>query len=134
MADATDLNQRRDDASMLLGMAYGVAHICCGAAEEVDDEPGDITDVVMGLRHITGLVSEAKNLVHSIAGPAEHVARALAVCTLAAADIGVERDGRYRQHWNGEITAWGLHSICDVIERAKGAVDEREDATEVSHG
>lgn len=134
MANLVALDPRRDEASMLLGLAYGVAHMCCGAVEEIDEEPGDITDVVMGLRHITGLVSEAKNLVASISGPGEHVARALAVCTLATADIGVARDGRYHQHWNGEITAWSLHSICDIIERAKSAVDEREGVAEVSHG
>ncbi|HEY8876248.1 MAG TPA: hypothetical protein VIN03_01720, partial [Roseateles sp.] len=93
MAKLVALDPRRDEASMLLGMAYGVAHMCCGAAEELDKEPSDITDVVMGLRHITGLVSEANGLVAEVPSASEHVARAFAVCTLATNDIGVEYGG-----------------------------------------
>lgn len=135
MASARGFDQRRDDASMLLGMAYGVAHMCCGAAEEVvDTEASDVTDIVAGLRHIAELVGEANGLVASIAGPAEHVARALSVLTLATNDIGVEREGRYFQHWNDEITAWSLHAVCDLVKRAKAAVDgEAVPAGEIAH-
>lgn len=125
----------REAASMLLGMASGLAYLCCSAAEAVDDEPADVTDIVMSLRHITALVREAKGHVDSVDGPAEHVTRALAVCSLATTDIGVESNGRHHQQWNGEITAWSLHSVCDVIKRAKEAVDAPAAiAEEVSHG
>lgn len=132
MADSS-----RNDASMLLGMAFGVAHMCCGASEELDREDADLTDIVRGLRHITTLVGEAEKLIAASPVPVESVGRALAVCTLATTDIAVEFEGRYRQHWNDEITAWSLHALCDVIERAKAAVDglaAPADLAEVTHG
>lgn len=136
MSDSIETDSR-NQASRLLGMAFGLAHMCCGAAQEVADDPGDVTDVVMGLRHITGLVGEAKDLMAiSSTGTPKAVVHAHAVCSLVRGDIAVDDEGRPRQHWNDEITAWSLHALCDVIKRAKDAVDvpASSEHVEVSHG
>ena len=124
MADTTELLPR-EEASMLLGMASGLAHMCCGASEELSkEESQDMTEVVTVLRHVSTLLGEAKeSMARSSAGAPRVVVQAHAVCSLVTADISVDFDGRSRQHWNDEITAWGLHALCDIIKRAKDAVD-----------
>ncbi|WP_422016915.1 hypothetical protein [Roseateles sp.] len=136
MADPTEMDLR-DEASSLLGMASGLAHMCCGASEELGKkEPQDMTEVVTALRHVETLLGEAKaSMAKSSAGAPQLVVQAHAVCSLVTVDIAVDAEGRSLQHWSDEITAWGLHALCDVIKRAKAAVDGPErSAVELGHG
>jgi ABC-type transporter Mla subunit MlaD len=114
-----------DTASMALGKASGLAHMCNGQVSEADDNGRcDYAHIRSVLKHISSLVDEARDASKGAPPPAQHaVDSARAVSALLVSDALVDYAGRVGPHWNEEITGWAFTALSDVIDRAKVAVD-----------
>lgn len=124
-----------DAASLALGKAWGLAHMCCGlAVEPPKEERCDFAHVRGVLRHIASLVGEGERAAAGAPVPVrEAIAEARAVSEVLKSDAAVEYAGHdVGQHWNDEITDWALTALCDAIGTAKQAIDARA-CEEVRH-
>lgn len=144
MAEPTSLrswamSDANGEASMALGMAAGLATMCAGHIDETGDEDrcsaSHLNDVV---RYIATLAREAEVAAKRAPIQVREVVRmARSISEMVAAEATVEILGRHGQHWNDDITSWGLTALGNALKRARAAVDgdgvESESHVEVAH-
>ncbi len=123
-----------DEASMQLGRAWGLAHLCAG--EESEAGQRNIRDIRLVVQYIASTILPIE-AVASGAPPRveEAIRQAAGVARVVADELVTEYAGRVGQHWNDEVTSWALSALAESIEAAKDAVDEASSAEAgVAHG
>lgn len=121
---------QQDKASWLLNTAHGIASMCNGlVSDPPPDRKIDWSSIKRSLEYVARLTGEAVALMRD--AKREAVADANAVALVIAADAVNEAPGLGAgPHLHQEITAWATQALCDVLERARDAVD----AAEATHG
>lgn len=119
-----------DEASMVLGKAWGLAHMCLGQASETSDDGKavEFQHIAAALRYIASQVGNVECTLQDAPEEARKAVKAArGVCEVIAADAITEFEGQEfhaGMHWRDDITTWALNALCDALEEAKNAVDD----------